>query len=161
LTIHTSPDTHSQMANRVKLTPTEERVAIWICRGKSLAVISSEMGIAPVTLRVHLSRIRAKSRQPDLDKLKIASFLTSNNLVDPVTIIPQITPAQRSVLALVASGLSYGEIGAKLSIRASTAENHAMQGCKRLGITGLKGHPRQVAIAKALDGGTMDDPMFW
>lgn len=57
-----------------------------------------------------------------------------------------ITPRQRQVLALLAHGLSFADVGARLGISPQTAKNHASRAYARLGANNAA-HAVAVAIA--------------
>lgn len=153
------------MPKHPKLSPTEKRVALWVCRGKTPAQIAADLGIALGTCRVHLSHVRNKSGVLDLNPEKLAKHLEESNQVEGKARLG-MTAAQRAVLVLVAQGKTYAHICAALNLAYMTAVNHACQGCKRLGISGT-GLARQLELRSALGMDeekpappTMEDPFF-
>lgn len=135
---------------KTKLTKTENKIALWMERGKTPAAICAELAIAPATLRVHQRNIRLKGTPPTRR---------------PVAGEDVLTYAQRRVLTLIAQGYSHVTASAELRISPGTTMNHVTAACRRLGITS-RGLQRADDIRAALaatgkeHGNFEDDPIF-
>jgi DNA-binding CsgD family transcriptional regulator len=57
------------------------------------------------------------------------------------------------VLALVARGLTNGEIARKLYLREATVKTHLLRACAKLGVSG-----RTAAVTKAIETGALPAP---
>ncbi|MGH8998200.1 MAG: helix-turn-helix domain-containing protein, partial [Acidimicrobiia bacterium] len=66
---------------------------------------------------------------------------------------PSLTPQERSVLALVAQGLTNREIGSRLYLSAHTVKEYLAKVMRRLGT-----HTRAQTVAKALQEGLIELP---
>lgn len=127
------------------LTKTENKIALWMERGKTPAAICAELAIAPSTLRVHQRNIRLKA---------VAPTRTPRAAI--------ITAAQRAVLNLLVQKFSHEKIATHLDISPGTTMNHVTAACRALGITS-RGVQRVRDIRMALNLETqkvMDDPIF-
>jgi DNA-binding NarL/FixJ family response regulator len=64
-----------------------------------------------------------------------------------------LSAAQTQVLALVARGMTNGEIGRKLFISEATVKTHLLRACGKLGVSG-----RTAAVTKAIEIGALPAP---
>ncbi len=158
------------------LTRTERQIALLLVRGLHPPKNRKGNGNNPLHAYVHISNIRRKTGFQKLEPRNLTRWLErfgySGGGPDETKL--EITPAQRSVLTMVAEGVPYWRIAALLKITIGTAWNHTCEGCIRLGVI-AKGRRKRAAIAQALGIGPakpgsvaqgssapdpMDNPLF-
>lgn len=133
------------MSGNPKLSPQERTAFRMLCKDFSYTHIAGLMGIRVDNLHTICHHIRQKTGIRDTrDPEQCRAYA---RLPEPLSFRPplKITAHQLEVLKLIAQGLTYREIAGQLSIALQSVQNHAVRGCKRLGITG-QGHGRTAAI---------------
>lgn len=154
-----------------KITPREFALLNLLADGKPLRDIPRIMGVTDQNMRVILARLLPKIGQPDrtnVDDLRV--ILAACTGVAPVKwaktkAVKDLTQMQTAVLAEIAKGKLFYEIGTILGITYSTVKAHANSAMKRAGLAGLYGEGLREAIKEKLRLGekppiTMDDPFF-
>ena len=81
---------------------------------------------------------------PAISHLLIERDRKAQSLFGTIPALRQLTPAERSILKLLAQNLTSKEISEKIFVSVRTVENHRMHICQKLGI---KGHNKLLEFA--------------
>ena len=81
---------------------------------------------------------------PAISHLLVEREQKAQALANSVPALQRLTPAERSILKLVAQNLTSKEISEKIFVSVRTVENHRMHICQKLGI---KGHNKLLEFA--------------
>jgi len=81
---------------------------------------------------------------PAISHLLVERDKTARSLAESVPALQNLTPAERSILKLVAQNLTSRQISEKIFVSVRTVENHRLHICQKLGI---KGHNKLLEFA--------------
>lgn len=110
------------------LSPREREVAELLIAGAETADVARALVLSPATVRVHISRVLAAFGVVS----RIGLVAAHTERPDVARDLPELTPRQGEVVALLAMGRTNAEIGETLGMGPSTVENHVGEIRRRL-----------------------------
>jgi len=113
------------------LSAREAEIATLILEGRETTQIARHLFISPHTVRVHTSRVLAAFGVGT----RIQLLAQAGGSTQPATsrMADVLTPRQREVVALVAEGLSNGEVADRLDVSVKAVEKHVSAALRRSG----------------------------
>jgi len=97
--------------------------------------------------------VRAAARGETVLTPAVAGRLLGAMRTPPGPALEQLSARETEVLALVARGLTNGEIARKLFLSEATVKTHLLRACGKLGVSG-----RTAAVTKAIEIGALPAP---
>ena len=97
--------------------------------------------------------VRAAARGETVLTPAVAGRLLGRMRAEPAPRTEQLSARETEVLALVARGLTNGEIARKLYLSEATVKTHLLRTCTKLGVSG-----RTAAVTKAIETGALPSP---
>lgn len=152
-----------------KLQKRETEILLWLSMGWSYERICTHTGMRDDCLHVHCYNIRKKTGIQSTRNADECRDYLRHRRAQPAPPEPRqpLSWTQTEVLRLLAMGDSYERISKTLGMGVQTAQNHACEACKRVGIVARGRHSRAQAIkdyVDRLDGKEptvqLQDPMF-
>ena len=97
--------------------------------------------------------VRAAARGETVLTASVAGRLLGRIRAEPASRADQLTARETEVLALVARGLTNGEVGRELYLSEATVKTHLLRASAKLGVSG-----RTAAVTKAIETGALPSP---
>ena len=128
-----------------ELSPREIEVLDLLLQGLPNADIATRLHISPHTTRIHVSRILAAHGASSRLELATRLLSESDGPRPAYASITRLTPRQRTVVALAATGARNVDIAGRLGIAVRTVEKHLTDAMHRIGATTRVGLIMQAA----------------
>jgi len=126
-------------SERIKLTPRQNQIVQLVNQGKSLTEIANKLEVSLDAAKILEDIAVRLNHRLKLDDLPDQSRILNPKQEDHHVNDEKLTPRQREILRLVASGMTTKEIAEALFISVKTVETHRGQLMERLHIHDLAG----------------------
>ena len=134
-----SPARTAPQGPRPYLSAIERRLVTAVARGTHLSVAARSCGVVPQTAGVRLAQLRERYGIEHHTQAAVVAWACHAGLLDDVDLGPRrdvrLTRQRRTVLGLLAEGLTNPQIGARLWITEDTVKTHLRETFSQIGAT--------------------------